>query len=482
MKDNKINLLNILIIFVLLCIPLSLISINSELIIGDELWNFQNISKLINGATMYVNCNIIVTPIFYLIGYCFVKYITGTILGFRIYNIIILFSLLLSCFVLFKTLKINITRSFLYTLIVFLFVMPYVNVGANYNVLAETIYIIGIILFFNKDRFKFYNFYQGLVIFSCVFTKQNIGLYYLIGLIIIEIIIDKKESIHYIIKEIMFFLCLTLIAVLIMFNTGCYSGFLNYTIFGMREFTIENTSIEQSIEVIIIGYLIIALCSYILGFFISRKIKNISNNIVVLSIFSIFLNFSIFPIFNLYHASFAILLNLIIFIFFLEKLLICNIKNNIILNVIILLLYITINSYGIICVYKSCKNFRIVDKESIYYSSNISLNLYKQLEDVTDYIKQKEEEGIGIICITADGPLYMTYLKKNNGDFDLCFNGNLGYNGKKNIINKIQTLENTQILMNKNIYWQEVDELRFFVIENFKKVGNINDLMIYESI
>ena len=111
-------ILEIVLLIILFTIPLSLISLNAELFVGDELWNFQNISKLINGGTMYVNCNIIITPIFYLIGYCFVKLITGTILGFRIYNIFIFLGLLLSSFGLFRSLKINRIKSFIYSLLV----------------------------------------------------------------------------------------------------------------------------------------------------------------------------------------------------------------------------------------------------------------------------------------------------------------------------------------------------------------------------
>ena len=182
MKLTILKVLEIVLVIILLSIPVSLISLNSELIVADEIWNFQNVAKLLNGGKMYVDCNIIVTPIFYLIGYCFVKLITSTILGFRIYNIVIFVGLLLSIFVLFRTLKITKFKSFLYILLVILFVMPYISTGANYNVLAETIYILGAVLFLNRDRIKLYNFYQGLIIFLCIFTKQNIGLYYSIAL------------------------------------------------------------------------------------------------------------------------------------------------------------------------------------------------------------------------------------------------------------------------------------------------------------
>ena len=117
----------IMIFIILIVVPISLISINSELIVGDEIWNFQNVYKLVNGYKMYVDCNIIITPIFYIFGYFFVKLFSSTILGFRIYNIFIFFTLILSSLLLFKTLNINKIMSFIYSLIILLFIMPYIS-------------------------------------------------------------------------------------------------------------------------------------------------------------------------------------------------------------------------------------------------------------------------------------------------------------------------------------------------------------------
>lgn len=480
MKHKILNVLKIILIIVLFIIPISLISLNSELIIGDEIWNFQNIAKLVNGAKMYVDCNIIVTPIFYLLGYCFVKLITGTILGFRIYNVFIFLVLLLSSFALFRTLKIERIKAFIYTLLVFLFVMPYISVGANYNVLDEAIFIFGLVLFFNKDKIKFYNLYQGIVIFACIFTKQNIGLYYLMAIIIGEIIIDKKESVNFIIREMLVALVCILMSFGIMYSLGCFRGFLNYTILGMGEFTTGNISIGQTVELVIIGYLCIAVCSYILGFLVSIQNKEIEKNIKVLSIFSIFLNISILPIANLYHTSFAILINLIIFIYLFEQLLLCKLSNKVILIVIATILYIAVNCYGVICVYRASKNIKIDDIKNVYYSSNMNEELNKQLEEVVNYIKQKENDGLDVICITADSALYMTYLNRNHSELDLCFKGNLGWNGTEKTIEKLKEMKDTVVLINTNIYGQEISEIKDYIIkQNYGNIETVECLNAY---
>lgn len=480
-KEIVKDILQILLIAALLCVPLSLIALNAELIVGDEIWNFQNISKMINGGTMYVNCNIIVTPIFYLIGYCFVKLITSTIFGFRVYNIVIFLALLLSSFGIFRSLKIDKLKSCIYTLLVFLFTMPYISVGANYNVLAEVIYILGIVLFLNKNKLKLYDIWQGIVIFACIFTKQNIGLYYLLSIIVSEIVIDGKESIHYIVREFAVTLVCSLIGVIIMCITGCFSGFLNYAILGMGEFTTGNFSLQEKVGIVVIGFLVIALFSYVLSFLLSKINKELADYLKVLCVFSIFLNISVMPIINLYHASFAILLNVIIFAVIFENLLFNKLKNKVVLGIIVAVLYCAISGYGVMCFNRASNNIKIEDKDNIYYSVNISEELNNKLKEVTDYIKTKEEEGTQVICITSDAPLYMTYLNKNHSELDLCFKGNLGYQGEEKTIEKVSEMENVEILMNKEIYWQELEDLRMYVIENFENIGNMQDVLIYKT-
>ena len=146
--QKNVKLLKNIFLFTLLLLPLCFITINSELIIGDEIWNFQNVMKMINGGKIYVDSNVIITPIFYYIGKLFLMLFGANILGFRIYNIVIFFILILSSFFIFKVLKIDKVKSVLYSLIVLLFVMPYISVGANYNVLAIAFYLIRSIIIF----------------------------------------------------------------------------------------------------------------------------------------------------------------------------------------------------------------------------------------------------------------------------------------------------------------------------------------------
>ena len=477
MKEKTLNILKIALISVLLCIPISVIALNAEFLVGDELWNFQNIVKMIDGGKMYVDSNIIITPIFYIIGYCFVKLITGTILGFRIYNIMIFLSLLLASFALIRTLKIDKMKSFIYTLILLLILMPYISGGANYNVLSEMLFVVGVVLCLNKDQIKYYNICQGFTIFACVFTKQNIGFYYYIALVLAEIIIDKKQSIHYIIRETMVASVLTFISILIMCFTGCFQGFLNYAFLGMKEFAVENFNLPK----VGFAYFTVIICSYFLAFLLAEQYREDSKNIASLCIFSILLNLSMFPIINFYHSTFAILLNIILYFYLFQKMLFFKLDKKVFLVLIAAIIYILINAYGIYYVYCASKNVKIVDRDNVYFSSNMTEDLNKDLKEVTEYIKQKEKEGIDVICISQDAALYMTYLHKNHGEMDLCFMGNLGYKGKEKIIDKIQNLnKNTEILINRESYWQEIFDLKLYIKKNYKEIGRVRNLGIHK--
>jgi len=79
--------------------------------------------------------------------------------------------------------------------------------------------------------------------------------------------------------------------------------------------------------------------------------------------------------------------------------------------------------------------------------------------------------------------LYNVNINKNNGIFDLYFWGNLGKEGEKGLINKIGKLKNTIILTEKseeNFIGQEAINARNYVIDNYQKVGEIQEYYIYE--
>lgn len=319
------------------------------------------------------------------------------------------------------------------------------------------------------------------MIYLTIFTKQNIGMFYLIAVCFAEVYFSKRAALKNIIKQFIIVFLLTLVTIILMWFQGNLQGFLNYTILGMIDFTGNNLSIQDTVEMVIVVYGVIAIVSYIIAFLLLKSKEINDKNLIVLLIFAALLNFSSYPIFNLYHTSFAILLNIIVFIYIFDKILLKKLISKKIIIGLIAMIYIVINIFCIICGLKNIKNIKITDKNSVYYSANLSEELNNNLKETTKYILQKEKEGINVICISSDAALYMTALNKNNKELDLIFEGNLGYKGKEKTLEKIKNLDNIEILMNRNIHGQELTELRNYIIQNCERINTIGDCYVFKK-
>lgn len=102
---------------------------------------------------------------------------------------------------------------------------------------------------------------------------------------------------------------------------------------------------------------------------------------------------------------------------------------------------------------------------------------------VNEYILQKEKEGYNVYILDIIASKYMIPLHRNNYKFDLMLNGNLGYSGEEKLIEEIKSIENLLILRQKpeieTIDIQQPKEIDKFIEENYEKIGEINNLEIY---
>lgn len=107
---------------------------------------------------------------------------------------------------------------------------------------------------------------------------------------------------------------------------------------------------------------------------------------------------------------------------------------------------------------------------------------FEKIETICDYIKEQEKYNVDVKVLSYKADLYMVNLNKNNGIFDLAFIGNLGKDGEEGLINEIKKLNNTLILFESdsdNIFWQESKLARDYIIDNYKKIGEIEEYSIY---
>ena len=172
--DLKIEKREYIIVFFIILLSIIGKSLNVNIEVSDELWNFQNIYKLYNGFEIYKDANIICTPLFFYIGNLMFHILGANFFVFRIYNIIIDTILFFSVYILCKKMNMSKTSS-LITVFVLLFLGNYTIVRsmANYNILALAFFVIGVILAL-KGKLRRKDFLiQGIMTFLIFLTKQN---------------------------------------------------------------------------------------------------------------------------------------------------------------------------------------------------------------------------------------------------------------------------------------------------------------------
>ncbi len=485
MKKNIKNFINKhydMFVFVILFISIIGFSLNVKTIPGDEMWNFQNIYKMYNGYKIYIDANVITTPLFHVIGLVLFKILGANFFVFRLYNLFINLFLFFGVYKLFNTIKVQKSYSLLFTILIIFLKNELILSMANYNTLAIVFIIYASIIYLNKQKYsnKKFIILESLFIILIFLTKQSIGVFYLTGFIITYILFENNNNkIRDLINISILILLTSLIFLLILNNMGLLNGFLNYTIFGINEFASNNIYIE----IAEIPLLIIPVINFIL--INTLKKKNIGNKEIIINLeklifISLPLLLIMFPIFNITHITFALFLSYIIL---LGELYIIVCKINIIRKikkvVLIFLIFISIiiSLYHLYGYYKNKDNS--YSYNDVYFGVVFDDETKIKVKNVTKYIKESKKK---VIIVSTDAVLYMTPLKQNNGYFDELLLGNLGKEGEDGVIEKISELDNTIILINKeDKSYQESDKIRDYIKNKFEYIGTIEDLQIYET-
>ena len=283
----------------------------------DELWNFSFIFKYTNGYRMYGDLNVIITPLFHMLGKILFSLFGNNYIVFRIYNILIYSILHTVTYTLFKKMKTEKIYSLLYTLIIFIILKGNIAAGANYNALVMFFVIIGIILEMNKNS-KTNSIFKGLNLFCIFMTKQNIFIFFCVSLLILYIIQTKNIKIKERLKSILimivsFLVPMAVFSVYLIFTNSLYD-FISYCFLGINEFGLTNLKYNWYLLVYVL--LFVAELSVSIAILkikiINQEIKN--NNYIIMP-FQILMIFYAYPIINLYHIKLAMIIPTILVIY-----------------------------------------------------------------------------------------------------------------------------------------------------------------------
>lgn len=495
MEKNKFNFFQkyakIIFPLIIFAIGFLIIFINT-LEISDELWLFHHTYKIAEGYTIYSDVNVIITPIFFYIGKLILSIFGSNMIVFRIYGLLIFIVLYILSYKLMRNLNFSKHIAFLSTVLLFLLTISIVTAGANYNTLVMIFVLLGINLYIEKKENAFLH---GLIMFLVFFTKQNIGVYYILAVLACDLYLYKFSKNFFIttFKKIITFLALSALLLLQMFFKGNLLDFINFAFGGLLEFNEQNIAFAASPY-----YLVIYIATFLLYFFVLFTKKTILaevineenfKNLSILIIFISFISLIIYPIFNSAHFLFAIPLHFI-FIMYVFNIFIfdefygdekytgvCNF-----MTVLVLLLVFTrIASYYF---EQNSKTTYILDKASPFYGIPTYTEFIEKSKLIENYILEQNKNGIDVIMISDEASMPAIELNQNHLVYDLLYDGNMGYDGKNRIKQDIMSKENTQFLVVTNeedIFEQQPPEIRKFIMENLNFKGTISNYSIYET-
>ena len=463
------------------------ISLNIYLESSDEIWNFQNVYKMYNGFKIYKEINVIITPFFFGISEAIFHILGANLCIFRISHCIFMSILFLITYKMLKKLEISKTFSMLTVLMIILqqfFLL--IRTSFNYNNTALLFFIIGTYCLIN-DKTRKNILIQSIITSLILLTKQNIGLYYLLGNILYLSISknDIKNKIKEIFKYISIIFLVGMIFIIYLIIDHNLNNFLNYTLGGIFEFANENLIFDSSAIVLMIGIMIVNIGMSI--FFIKKNflLKEQKENIKILFIFSIMLSLVCYPIFNWTHiiiGTYLMIINVVYMVYLLFK----DFKDGItkILKVVNGMIILAMIIFSCLNMYTWIKAITSDDYpyswENPFFGGMLGKEEYEENEKIIKYIEENEKD---VIVLSNRAALYMVPLKRNNGDFDLPFKGNFGINGVDGLIEKIDNMQNVQFLIYKNedkSIYQESDRVKEHIKNTKSYVGEIEGFDIYE--
>ena len=127
-------------------------------------------------------------------------------------------------------------------------------------------------------------------------------------------------------------------------------------------------------------------------------------------------------------------------------------------------------------------NESISGKLQIYAGINCGVEKLEYIEDVMNYIFEIEKEGKRVLVVSVDASYYMAPINRNNYIYDFALYGCLGYKGEESLIENLKLDEDTIILKNEYMFYQESELLDEYIKENCEKIDKIRDLEVYKKI
>lgn len=454
---------------------------------GDCLWLYNMSLKMVNGYMPYKDINMIVTPLMFQISEVFMRvfgsnaiiyYICMSVLGgvfpvtmYKLLKKISQSSILNWCLIILLTFAYSLLGLFLY----------------SYNIMTVWFIFIAMIFELKKQEKskKIYDYLIGVMLGLSAASKQTIGGLAIIFSLLYDVYktfyLKKSEIKGSILRKILGILTIAIPYLAWLLINKSLMSFLDQCIFAIFEFGQKNRTgtffnYYTLIPIAFVG-ISIALC------FI-RKCRIIPGceKIAMLTFYTIPTLFVVIPIMNEYHCGLMLVATfpLIFFyinLFFENKLAKINNASWIPFFMFLGYTFIFIGFSIDIWNYDEMNN-------SIEKYKYIGLNdeQIKDINEVAEYIKDKEALGFKVYILSPDAGIYMIPLERyDNNKFDLLFQGNLGYDGENRLVETMKKMRNTIFFKREDLFYQESEIIDNYVKESYKVVDEINGYNVYAT-
>lgn len=499
MKNKYLK--NILIIIILF-LAVSAVIIPKELNNLDEIWNYNFARNVADGLLPYKDFNMVQTPLLPLICGLVLKLTFNELIVMRILAIILITAIFYVTYKIFETLKIN--KYIVNLLLVGIFLLFYKHFCIDYNFAILLVILITIycelktlskkkeILDVNKT-----DFLLGILVGTSILFKHTTGLFLSIIFIFYKLLIGTNKSEFKITFKIILIRLLgvlipiTLFAIYLTLN-NIWQDFLDYTVYSLNTFTnkISYANLINGNYGFIIAILSLLVPVTIIGmYFISvcKKIKtDEQKNIFILFSYSVAAFIVVYPISDSIHFLIGSLPTLIGVLYLMwialkdvikDKKLVDGIKFFMGAMAALMTAIIVIYSTVILARYlSSCKQYNQLQHFKYIPSSN------KRIEKIGEFITEQNEK---VYILDATAAIYMIPINRYNKDYDMFLKGNLGAKDEEGIITNLEQEndETTVLIMNKKYRrnWQNPEKVRDYIINNWTKVGEIENFDIYQK-
>ena len=432
----------------------------------DEIWCYGFSYRFAEGYIPYKDFNIVVTPIFLVLG----SYFSHSLFLFRVFG-----ALLSACIILLTITicnKNNVDRTIIWFLVLIntllLMQIPY----ATYNLLMliglMISYIFADKFFATLDPKGALNF--GLCLAFTMLIKQNIAFLLIVTFFFLLLYLWVGKMISYRAFSLysLGVLIPIFIFVLFLIFSGSFIQFVDYSILGLVSFSgLHNY--QQGLQYIILICLLGAIFIAINAVYSKTDRLNITSTLL----FCVCSFGIVVPLMDWYHTLLLLILYIPISSLLLNKIVVPHRTYSRVIVGVLVLGIMGISYSSLLIKKEGFIRSKIYPYTGIYISKAIENNL----SEVSNYIMINEKKGLDVAII--DGTAYMYNLAAGdyNGVIDLLNIGNLGTINDEEINSIINTKD--IILASKNYKWQDISMFKEYVSLNFVEIGTIGDKLIF---